>query len=77
MLVLVGEVYYYKRRAAKKNKIQTSDLKVIPYSMPPKLQQPPDYVKDKNNQILLGHGKFIPVAANPRLSYFSSSQSRF
>lgn len=77
MLVLIGEVYYYKRRVAKKsNKIQTSDLKVVPYSMPSKFQ-PPDYVKDKNNQILLGHGEFIPVAAKPRLSYFSNSQSRY
>lgn len=73
MLVLVGEVYYYKRRASKKTKIQTSDLKVIPYNMPSKFQ-PPDYVKDKNSSILLGHGEFIPVAAKPRLSYFSQSR---
>jgi hypothetical protein len=78
MLVLVGEVYYYKRRAAtkKKNKIQTSDLKVVPYNMPSKFQ-PIDYIKDKNNSILLGHGDFIPVAAaKPRLSYFSTTTAR-
>lgn len=70
MLVLVGEVYYYKRRAMKKKKTQTSELKVVPYKMPKIL--PLDFVEGKNNSILLGPGDFIPVAAKPRLSYFPS-----
>jgi hypothetical protein len=70
MLVLIGEVYYYKRKATKKQK---SMLKVVPYTMPSKIQAI-DYVKSKNNTILLGHGDFIPVAAaKPRLSHFSGS----
>lgn len=71
MLVLIGEVYYYKRKAAKK---QESGLKVVPYRMPSKIQSI-DYEKSKNNTILLGHGDFIPVtAAKPRLSLFSESR---
>lgn len=84
MFVLAGEVYYYKRRATlKKPKIQTSDLKVVPFTTTfgSKIQ-PIDYLKDgrKNNTILLGHGNFIPVTASKsRLSYFSGNlnQSRY
>lgn len=74
MFVLIGEVYYYKRKAVKK--FTSTELKVIPYKMPSKIQ-PIDYVKGKNNSILLGHGDFIPVASKPRLSLFSGSQPRY
>jgi hypothetical protein len=73
MFVLIGEVYYYKKKAANKQK---SDLKVVPFTMPSKIQ-PINFAKDKNNTILLGHGDFIPVATKPRLSLFSGSQSRY
>lgn len=69
MVVLVGEVYYYKRKAKKEAEMNKSSLFI-------KRIQPFDNFeyseKIVKNSILLGSsGQFTPVDKKPRLSFVS------
>lgn len=69
MLVLVGEVYYYKKKS--KNKQQ---LTFPQFATKIKPLDNFDYAdkKLKSNKILLGHGEFMPTnIKQPRLSFVS------
>lgn len=70
ILVLIGEVIYYKRKAkndstVKSLKLPGSHIKIVPFN---NFEYSDKVIK---SSILLGHGNFIPVDRRPRLSILS------
>lgn len=68
MLVLVGEVYYYKRKTKDKEEMKISNPPPYPTTIHPF----EGYDIPDKKSILLGPGAFIPVdKKKPRLSIIS------
>ena len=68
MLVLVGEVVYYKRKTKDHKKKELSN----PPPYPTTIQQFEGFAAPSKKSILLGPGSFIPVdKRKPRLSIIS------
>lgn len=60
MLVLVGEVYYYKRKTRKEKEVELSK----PVTFATKIHPLDNFEYSKkvvNNSVLLGTGSFVPV----------------
>jgi hypothetical protein len=71
MLVLVGEVYYYKRKTRKEKEMETSKLTLFTTKVQP-FENFEYTEKVLKNSVLLGSGSFVPVnKAKPRLSTIS------
>jgi hypothetical protein len=70
MVVLVGEVYYYKRKSRREN--EQKQLSVFTTTRIQPLDNF-DYGDKiiKGSGVLLGSGNFIPVNKKPRLSFVS------
>lgn len=69
MVVLVGEVYYYKRKSKKEN--ERKQLAVFTTTRIQPLDKFDYADKVIKGGLLLGSGNFVPVNKKPRLSFVS------
>lgn len=72
MLVLVGEVYYYKRKTKREKEMESPQTNIFTTKI-----QPFEYPsKAGKNSVLLGSGHFVPVDKTKRRLSIISIQAR-